>query len=109
MIPANSRGGKFMALLWRRLPGIALFCLLAGSTLVALQPQAQSVNDGVYTGDQATRGQTVYRARCASCHGNNLEGRTGPPLAGNDFIANWDTQPLLQLANKIGKTMPKDE
>jgi S-disulfanyl-L-cysteine oxidoreductase SoxD len=98
-----------MALSWRRLLGTILFCSLAGSTSVALQPQAQNVNDGVYTAEQATRGQAIYRARCASCHGNNLEGRTGPPLAGNDFLANWDTQPLLELANKIRKTMPRDE
>jgi S-disulfanyl-L-cysteine oxidoreductase SoxD len=99
----------FMAFPWRRLLGTVLFCLLAGSTLVALQPQAQSLNDGVYTAEQATRGQAIYRARCASCHGNNLEGRTGPPLAGNDFLTNWDTQPVLELANKIRKTMPRNE
>ena len=98
-----------MALLWRRLLKTALVCSLAGSSLLALQPQAQNVTDGVYTAEQATRGQVVYRARCASCHGNNLEGRTGPPLAGTDFLANWDTQPLLELADKIRKTMPKDE
>jgi len=98
-----------MALQWHRLLQTALVCSLAGSTLLALQPQAQTVSDGVYTAEQATRGQAVYRARCASCHGNNLEGRTGPPMVGNDFIANWDTQPLLDLANKIRKTMPKDE
>ena len=98
-----------MALAGRRLLGTILFCSLAGSTLVALQPQAQNVNDGVYTAEQATRGQAIYRARCASCHGNNLEGRTGPPLAGNDFLANWETQPLLELANKIRKTMPRND
>jgi len=98
-----------MASMRRQLLGIAMFCSVAGTTLLALQPQAQSVNDGVYTAEQATRGQTIYRARCASCHGNNLEGRTGPPLAGNDFLGNWDTQPLLELANKIRKTMPRND
>jgi mono/diheme cytochrome c family protein len=98
-----------MRLLWRRLSAFSLFCLVAGSTLLALQPQAQSVSAGVYTEQQATRGQALYRGRCSSCHGNNLEGRTGPPLAGADFLSNWEAQPLLELANKIRKTMPKDE
>jgi cytochrome c5 len=72
-------------------------------------PAPQNVSDGVFTDPQAARGQTIYRARCSSCHGNALEGRTGPPLTGVDFLANWEPQPLLELAGKIRNTMPKDE
>jgi len=86
-----------------------LGCSLAASSSLALQPQAQSVTTGVYTEQQAVRGQTVYKARCSSCHAATLGGQVGPPLAGTDFIANWDTQSLLELANKIRKTMPKDD
>src|SRR5262245_2106581 len=89
--------------------GIALISLFAASSLLSLQVRTQSVTNGVYTDPQAARGQTVYAARCASCHAPNLTGRTGPPLTGADFIANWNTQPLLELTNKIGRTMPKDE
>src|SRR5262249_15342446 len=64
---------------------------------------------GVYTEQQATRGQSLYQKRCSACHGPNLAGRTGPPLTGEDFLSNWDTQPLPELANKIAKTMPKDD
>ena len=85
-----------------------LSSLLAGSSLLALQQPAKSVNDGVYTTQQATRGQTVYTERCASCHAPTLAGRSGPPLAGDEFLANWETQPLLDLAGKIHRTMPKD-
>jgi hypothetical protein len=38
-----------------------------------------------------------------------LGGRTGPPLAGEDFLANWEKEPLLEFADKIRKTMPKDD
>jgi mono/diheme cytochrome c family protein len=93
----------------RTVIGIALISLFAGSSLLALQTRSQSVTDGVYTDPQAARGQTVYTARCASCHAPNLSGRTGPPLTGADFIANWNTHPLLDLANKIGRTMPRDD
>src|SRR5262245_38756242 len=94
--------------LWRRSLRIVLACLLAGSVAIAFQTR-QTVNDGIYTQQQAMRGQALYEKRCSTCHGANLAGRTGPPLTGDDFISNWDTQPLLELANKILKTMPKDD
>ena len=87
---------------------LVLAFLLAGSVALALQT-GQTLNDGIYTDQQAMRGQTLYQNRCASCHGANLAGRTGPPLTGDDFLSNWDTHPLLDLANKILKTMPRDD
>ena len=93
----------------RQFVGLLLISLLGGSFLAALQQQAKSVNDGVYTAQQATRGQAVYAARCASCHAPTLAGGTGPPLVGDNFLANWETQPLSELANKIHRTMPKGE
>src|SRR6185503_2966594 len=69
----------------------------------------KTLNDGVYTDQQAMRGQSLYQKRCSTCHGANLAGRTGPPLTGDDFLSNWDTHPLLELANKILKTMPRDD
>jgi mono/diheme cytochrome c family protein len=93
----------------RRLGGIALAVLTAGSCLLALPQGGRSVSDGVYTAAQAARGQTVYTSRCAGCHAPTLAGRTGPPLIGDGFLAVWETQPLLELANKIQRTMPKDE
>lgn len=50
----------------------------------------------------------LYVAQCANCHGDMLEGRTGPPLAGDDFIANWKTSNLGDLFDTIRLTMPKD-
>jgi mono/diheme cytochrome c family protein len=97
-----------MISIWSRLLGITLACLLGGYVALALQT-AKTVNDGIYTDQQAMRGQALYQKRCSTCHGPNLAGRTGPPLTGDDFLSNWDTQPLLELANKILKTMPKDD
>jgi mono/diheme cytochrome c family protein len=110
MIPAFLVKEIPMFSLQRGLPGILLACLITVSSLLALQgPQPQSVSDGVFTDSQAARGQTIYRARCASCHGNAMEGRTGPVLTGADFLANWESQPVLELASKIRNTMPRDE
>src|SRR5215475_16028106 len=97
-----------MISLARRLVRIVPACLLAGSVALALQT-GETLNTGIYTDQQAMRGQTLYQKRCSACHSANLEGRTGPPLTGDDFLSNWDTQPLLELANKIFKTMPKDD
>jgi mono/diheme cytochrome c family protein len=109
MIPPYFERIKKMAFSKPRLVWLGLFCLLVGSSAMALQVRAQNVKDGAYTEDQAKRGQAMYSKRCSSCHGNDLGGRTGPPLAGDVFLANWSTQPLLELANKIGRTMPKDD
>jgi mono/diheme cytochrome c family protein len=92
-----------------RLLGIFLVYLTAASSSLALQTRVRNVSDGVYTDQQATRGQALYNERCASCHGNNLAGRSGPPLTGSDFLASWEKDPVLDLANKILRTMPKNE
>jgi hypothetical protein len=63
----------------------------------------------VYSDAQATRGQTLYKQRCGSCHGSALLGQNGPPLTGDDFIAAWATQPLSDLVNKIKNTMPEND
>ena len=97
-----------MARSTRGLLSLLLLCI-AGSSLLALQSPARTVADGVYTAQQATRGQTTYNARCAECHANNLAGRTGPPLTGDDFLNTWSAQPLLDLANKIIRTMPRND
>src|SRR5262249_39568440 len=93
----------------RRLISVVLFCGLVGPASLSSQTPARSVSDGVYTEQQASRGLVTYKSRCASCHGENLAGRSGPALTGDDFAASWSSQPLLALANKIRRTMPKDD
>src|SRR5437764_13944388 len=80
------------------------------AVLLTLQAQQQqTVRQGVYAENQARRGQAVYKAQCASCHGEMLEGRLGPPLTGQDFIGDWAKQPLSELFGKIRNTMPQDD
>src|SRR5205809_5172589 len=71
------------------------YMLSARSTarLQAAQGDAEirSVWDGVYTSEQAKRGEEVYRGQCASCHGAKLEGvEDAPSLAGKGFLEGWD-------------------
>ena len=35
-----------------------------------------------------------------------MEGASGPPLVGEDFLSNWSARPLAGLVDKIQKTMP---
>ena len=88
----------------------ALFALAATATAGELWAQANpSVWDGVYTEAQATRGKAAYDANCAMCHGANLAG-TGEakPLAGPEFLSNWNGLTLGDLFERTRTTMPLD-
>jgi S-disulfanyl-L-cysteine oxidoreductase SoxD len=66
---------------------------------------AKSVKEGVFTAEQAKRGETLYKDNCAACHGEDLAGSGPmPALAGNDFIANWKT--VGDLFEKTHTSMP---
>ena len=72
--------------------------------------ESRSVWDGVYTEEQAERGEPLYHEGCASCHGDTLKGSgETPPLAGNVFLANWSGLPLGDLFERIRRTMPQDK
>ena len=53
----------------------------------------------------AGRGEALYKQQCVACHGERLEGRSGPSLAGGDFQSRW---PTSELSDKIRNTMPQD-
>src|SRR5690242_11050111 len=56
---------------------------------------------------QAKRGEAVYKEQCAACHGDNLEGSGPmPPLAGKDFLANWQGKPVSDVFDKTQTSMP---
>ena len=64
--------------------------------------------DGVYTDDQAKRGEPIYRKECATCHGDMLTGgESAPPLTGGAFLANWNGLTMGDLFDRIRKTMPQ--
>ncbi|HXJ95777.1 MAG TPA: cytochrome c [Terriglobia bacterium] len=88
---------------------IGAFC---GVTRVALRAQGTaSVWDGVYTGKQAERGSVLYGQRCASCHGDHLQGKRPqtPALTGSGFKGNWNGETVDDLFEKIQTAMPADK
>jgi cytochrome c len=93
----------------------AAFLVLAivASSVCVLRAQApaaesRSVWDGVYTEEQAKRGEPIYRKECALCHGDMLMGgESAPPLSGGTFLANWNGLTMGDLFDRIRKTMPQ--
>ena len=70
--------------------------------------ESRSVWDGVYTDEQAKRGEAVYRKECAACHGASLTGgESAPALTGGAFLSNWNGLTLGDLFERVRKTMPQ--
>ena len=97
----------------KRLP-LLLGAALIAASLFALRAQepagSRSVWDGVYTEEQAKRGEPVYQKECAACHGAMMTGgESAPPLTGGGFQANWNGLTLGDLFDRIRKTMPQSK
>jgi mono/diheme cytochrome c family protein len=89
---------------------VGAICFVA--VLVAMGQEtattSRSVWDGVYTEEQAKRGEELYRKECASCHGDSLVGGGGAaPLTGGAFLSNWNGLTVGDLFERIRKTMPQ--
>ena len=86
-------------------------CVLAllVSTVWAQNDGMRSVWDGVFTKEQAQRGDAAYQQNCASCHGTSLTGgESAPPLTGGEFSSNWFGLTAGDLFERIRTTMPAD-
>jgi mono/diheme cytochrome c family protein len=91
-----------------RVVGIA--SAFAGLIAFVSLAAAASVWDGVYTDEQAKRGEGVYYQRCGACHGPSLEGGDmTPALVGGVFTSTWNDLPLSDLFERIRITMPLNQ
>jgi len=86
--------------------------LVAAGLLVAGTFWAQtskSVWDGVYTEEQAKRGEVISKDECVRCHGQGLAGgEQAPPLEGAGFLSNWNGSTVGDLFERIRVSMPTD-
>lgn len=86
---------------------LALVSLAIAATLALGAVEPATVWDGVYTKEQAVRGETFYEQGCAECHGPALEGDDmSTPLVGSDFLWAWDGLTLGDLFERIRISMP---
>jgi mono/diheme cytochrome c family protein len=73
-----------------------------------------SVWTGVYSEEQAARGQSVFLSVCGRCHGPRGNGAgdpemvAAPAVARGPFLRKWDGQTVATLLNYVRATMPTD-
>ena len=94
----------------RRVPAtflLATLCLAATLT-AAPAAQDQTIWDGVYTDEQASRGQRAYEQECAACHLDDLMGDgIAPSLIGSAFFFRWSELSMGDMYTAIRTTMPQ--
>lgn len=56
---------------------------------------------GVYSEDQAKRGQSIYSKNCVECH-------SASAYTGSAFRRVWGSRPAFELWEQIRTTMPED-
>jgi ankyrin repeat protein len=72
-------------------------------------PGSKTIWDGVFTEQQAQRGQQVYQRACAACHLDTLQGDTvSPPLVGSGFIARFTGQSAHEMVQNLRGSMPQN-
>ena len=71
--------------------------------LAAGAQETKSVKAGVYTAEQADRGMSLYKSRCASCHAPNRF--TDDQL----FLTPYAGKPLWEMFDVISDSMPEDD
>ena len=67
--------------------------------------------DGVYTDDQARRGERQYSRNCEGCHGADLAGdpvQEIPSLVFDAFLTRWSDRTVKELLETIRRSMPRD-
>jgi cytochrome c5 len=69
----------------------------------------RSVWDGVYTDEQARRGEVQYGRTCEMCHGSDLSGNDVeevPALVWDAFLTNWSGRTVKDLVESVSRSMP---
>jgi len=91
------RIGAMVTLAVTALPCVVV-CVSAAQTPAA---DMRSTQSGVYTADQAAKGETTFASNCTGCH-------TMGAYATPAFVKKWNGRPLGELYSLIAETMPED-
>jgi mono/diheme cytochrome c family protein len=84
----------------------SLLLFLLSSLTSAQSPARRTIWSGVYTNAQAGRGEAVYKANCARCHGEDLTSNPQAILNGDDFLEKWREDTADGLYTFIRTNMP---
>jgi mono/diheme cytochrome c family protein len=77
----------------------ALVWVAAFASVAAQGPK--SVNEGIYTAEQADRGAATFKTSCTACHDTTR-------FTGEEFLKGWTGKPLHELFAHMSTTMPED-
>tara|TARA_B100000686_G_scaffold25487_1_gene24688 strand:- start:1381 stop:1788 length:408 start_codon:yes stop_codon:yes gene_type:complete len=87
---------------------VGILCISNFLVEVAAQSEP-SIWSGIYTSDQATRGESVYLKDCADCHREDLTGQDmSPSLVGIGFAFKWEGKNLQELYASMRYGMPQN-
>lgn len=88
---------------------IVIYSTGSGIAQQVKQDFQRTVWDGIYTKEQAERGRTAYLDACASCHGDDLRGKsTAPSLVEESFTFQWGEASVEELYVRTRTLMPSD-
>ena len=91
----------------RAVLGVGMLWLAAVAIERGVDAQGKTVWDGVYSEEQAKRGQAAYEADCASCHQPDFAGDGfAPGLAGPEFASAWNDLSVGDLFDRVRQSMP---
>jgi len=92
-----------------KLACVVVVGLAAMSVYTVSAQQAKTQWDGIYTAEQAKRGDALYVEKCSSCHGAELNGgEMAPGLVGGEFTANWNDLSIGDLFERMRISMPQN-
>ena len=95
-----------------RIPVLPLSALICGTGFliygIAATGQVPAPAQAISTGAaQVEHGAAVYKEKCATCHGENLQGSfNAQGLSGNTFQSQWRSKTVAELFGTISETMP---
>lgn len=67
-----------------------------------------TVDDGIYTTEQAEGARELYADECAQCHGSTMRGTPGGPrIVGSSFRRNWEGESVAAFFEWMSSNMPQ--
>src|SRR5689334_3932227 len=90
--------------MWVGIFTVLLIGLAVAAQAMSMQATGKTILDGVYTTEQAARGEAAYNANCAKCHEGECP--EGSPLGAPLFIERWREENLAFLFTFMKTRMP---
>lgn len=88
---------------------LGLLLVVFSLSSVSFSQSAPSIWDGIFSIEQASRGEAVYTEACIACHGQDLGGNSNSPgLVGMGFMFLWEGRSVGEFFEKIRSEMPTD-